>query len=56
MNDHFSTKDWLDVVVNEMAKSERTAHSWLYDMNRSGIIKDSGYGSWIKVLEVIDSE
>ena len=56
MNDHFSTKDWLDVVVNEMAKSERTAHSWLYDMNRSGIIKDLGYGSWIKVLEIIDSE
>ena len=56
MSDQFSTKDWLNVVDCEMGKSERTAHGWLNDMGRSGIIKHSGYGSWLKVLEVIGSE
>ena len=56
MNDDFTTKEWFNVVIHEMGKSERTAHGWLSDMNRSGIIKDLGYGSWLKVLEVIASE
>tara|TARA_Y100001980_G_C14493678_1_gene270415 strand:- start:814 stop:1158 length:345 start_codon:yes stop_codon:yes gene_type:complete len=56
MNDHFTTKDWLNVVLRQMGKSERTAYGWLSDMNRSGIIKNLGYGSWLKVLEVIGSE
>ena len=56
MNNHFSTKDWLNVVMHEMGKSERTAYGWLSDMKKSNIIKTTGYGSIEKVLTVMDYE
>ena len=50
----FSTIDFRNIVECKMKLSQRTAENWLSDMARCNVIKDAGYGKWIKNLKVIE--
>jgi len=56
MSEEFCTRDWISLVVDEMKMSDRTAHGWLSDMERSGILKKIRHGQWSKNLRVLESE
>ena len=54
--EEFCTSDWITLVVDEMKMSDRTAHGWLSDMERSGILKKIRHGQWSKNQKVVESE